>query len=94
MRTVRTTMQPDVEIEVSETEYVDLARQRLLVEQPEDVPLAPILDLRFGAPQGDPSGLAPDAPSTVATPVKATVKETVDPSQSTQSAEPAESTKE
>lgn len=31
MRTVRTTMQPDVELEVGEAEYLDLSRQHLLV---------------------------------------------------------------
>lgn len=37
MPTVRTTMQPHIELEVSETEYVDLQRQGLLVE---DAPAA------------------------------------------------------
>ena len=37
MPTVRTTIQPDVELEVSDTEYVDLKRQGLLVE---DAPAA------------------------------------------------------
>jgi hypothetical protein len=32
MRTVRTTMQPDKEIEVGEADYLDLQRQGLLVE--------------------------------------------------------------
>jgi hypothetical protein len=32
--TVRTTIQPDVDLEVSDTEYVDLKRQGLLVEAP------------------------------------------------------------
>lgn len=35
MPTVRTTMQPHLEVEVSDTEYVDLKRQGLLVESPE-----------------------------------------------------------
>lgn len=34
MPTVRTTIQPDVELEVSDTEYVDLKRQGLLIEDP------------------------------------------------------------
>lgn len=34
MPTVRTTIQPHVELDVSETEYVDLQRQGLLVETP------------------------------------------------------------
>lgn len=32
-RTVRTTMRPDLEIEVGDVEYVDLQRQGLLVEE-------------------------------------------------------------
>lgn len=32
MRTVRTTMQPDQEIEVGDAEYLDLQRQGLLVD--------------------------------------------------------------
>lgn len=40
MPTVRTTMRPDEEIEVSDTEYVDLKRDGLLVETPEP-PTAP-----------------------------------------------------
>jgi hypothetical protein len=32
MPTVRTTMQPDLEIEVGDAEYLDLKRQGLLVE--------------------------------------------------------------
>lgn len=38
MPIVRTTMQPHLEVEVSDTEYVDLKRQGLLVE---DAPAAP-----------------------------------------------------
>lgn len=38
MPTVRTTMQPDVELEVSDTEYTDLKRQGVLLE---DAPAAP-----------------------------------------------------
>jgi hypothetical protein len=39
--TVRTTMQPDVELDVSDAEYTDLKRQGLLVEdQPAAVPAA------------------------------------------------------
>lgn len=34
MPTVRTTIQPDVELEVSDTEYTDLKRQGLLLENP------------------------------------------------------------
>jgi hypothetical protein len=42
MHTVRTTMQPDREIEVDDAEYLDLQRQGLLVEADahEDVPPA------------------------------------------------------
>lgn len=42
MHTVRTTMQPDREIEVGDAEYLDLQRQGLLVEADahEDVPPA------------------------------------------------------
>lgn len=42
MPTVRTTMQPDKEIEVDAAEYLDLKRQGLLVEDTatEDVPPA------------------------------------------------------
>lgn len=41
MPTVRTTIQPDVELDVSDTEYVDLKRQGLLVEgQPAAAPAA------------------------------------------------------
>jgi hypothetical protein len=32
MRKVRTTMQPDVEVEVSDAEYLDLDRQGLLTD--------------------------------------------------------------
>ncbi|MFE8961743.1 hypothetical protein [Streptomyces iakyrus] len=35
MPTVRTTLQPDVDLEVSDPEYVDLKRQGLLVEEAE-----------------------------------------------------------
>ncbi|MFI6854486.1 hypothetical protein [Streptomyces sp. NPDC050416] len=35
MPTVRTTMQPDVDLDVSDTEYVDLTRQGLLVQKDE-----------------------------------------------------------
>lgn len=38
MPTVRTTIQPHVELEVSDTEYVDLQRQGLLVEAPTPAP--------------------------------------------------------
>jgi hypothetical protein len=42
MPTIRTTMQPDKEIEVGDAEYLDLKRQGLLVEDDaaEDVPPA------------------------------------------------------
>jgi hypothetical protein len=42
MRTVRTTMQPDRDIEVDDAEYLDLQRMGLLVEEDaaEDVPPA------------------------------------------------------
>lgn len=35
MPTVRTTIQPHVDLEVSDTEYVDLKRQGLLIEETE-----------------------------------------------------------
>jgi hypothetical protein len=38
MPKVRTTMQPDVEIEVGDAEYLDLKRQGLLVEEPAPAP--------------------------------------------------------
>jgi hypothetical protein len=41
MPTARTTMQPDVDLEVSDTEYVDLKRQGLLVEEAEGDKPAP-----------------------------------------------------
>lgn len=41
MRTVRTTMQPDQTLTVDDTEYVDLKRQGLLIEdQPTPTPAA------------------------------------------------------
>lgn len=41
MPTVRTTMQPHLEVEVSDTEYTDLKRQGLLLEdQPAAAPAA------------------------------------------------------
>lgn len=41
MHTVRTTMQPDREIEVGDADYLDLKRQGLLVEDaPEPAPAA------------------------------------------------------
>lgn len=36
MRTVRTTIQPHVDVEVSDAEYLDLERQGLLVQRPSD----------------------------------------------------------
>lgn len=36
MRTIRTTMQPTVEIEVSEKEYLDLSRQGLVQQDPDE----------------------------------------------------------
>lgn len=39
MPTVRTTIQPHVELEVSDAEYLDLKRQGLLIEDP--APAAP-----------------------------------------------------
>jgi hypothetical protein len=38
MHTVRTTMQPDREIEVDDADYLDLKRQGLLVEDPAPEP--------------------------------------------------------
>jgi hypothetical protein len=38
--TVRTTMQPDREIEVNDADYLDLKRQGLLAENPEAAPAA------------------------------------------------------
>jgi hypothetical protein len=41
MHTVRTTMRPDVEVEVDDADYLDLKRQGLLVEtetQPDPTP--------------------------------------------------------
>jgi hypothetical protein len=41
MPTVRTTMRPDLTVEVDDIEYLDLKRQGLLVEdEPENVPPA------------------------------------------------------
>jgi hypothetical protein len=39
MPTVRTTMQPDREIEVGDADYLDLKRQGLLVDEDEPAPL-------------------------------------------------------
>ena len=50
MPTVRTTMQPDREIEVGEVEYLDLKRQGLLLEDPP-------------APQPAPTPTSPAAPA-------------------------------
>ncbi|WP_445520436.1 hypothetical protein [Streptomyces sp. NEAU-174] len=36
MRTVRTTIQPHVDVEVDDAEYLDLERQGLLVSRPSD----------------------------------------------------------
>lgn len=36
MPTVRTTMQPDVDVEVNDAELLDLERQGLLVQRPSD----------------------------------------------------------
>lgn len=41
MPTIRTTMRPDDEIEVSEAEYLDLARQGLLVRDQDNNPTTP-----------------------------------------------------
>jgi hypothetical protein len=38
MRTVRTTMRPDLEIEVGDAEYLDLYRQGLLLHPPKTDP--------------------------------------------------------
>ncbi|MEU7240325.1 hypothetical protein [Streptomyces sparsogenes] len=40
MRTVRTTIQPHVDVEVDDAEYVDLERQGLLVTSPAPAPAA------------------------------------------------------
>lgn len=50
MTKVRTTMQPDVEIEVGDAEYLDLKRQGLLAEE--------------SAPAPAPATAAPASPST------------------------------
>lgn len=54
---VRTTMQPDKEIEVGDAEYLDLQRQGLLVEE----------DAHADVP---PATAAPAAPQTPAAPKK------------------------
>ena len=41
MPTVRTTMQPDKEIDVDDAEYLDLQRQGLLVEETADQDVPP-----------------------------------------------------
>lgn len=41
MPTVRTTMRPDDELEVSEAEYLDLRRQGLLIEDEDANPATP-----------------------------------------------------
>ncbi|MCX5522198.1 hypothetical protein OG342_04855 [Streptomyces bobili] len=56
MRTVRTTMQPDKEIEVGDAEFLDLQRQGLLVDDDNTAP--------------DPSATA--TPTPPASPVKKT----------------------
>lgn len=40
-RKVRTTMRPDVTVEVDQTEYEDLRRQGLLLSEPEKGPSRP-----------------------------------------------------
>jgi hypothetical protein len=49
MRTVRTTIQPDVDVQVDDAEYLDLKRQGLLVED------------AFAAPAAAPAKPAPAA---------------------------------
>jgi hypothetical protein len=50
MRTVRTTMRPDVEIEVGDAEYLDLKRQGLLVGDNTPLPDASAPVARKSAP--------------------------------------------
>lgn len=64
MPTVRTTMQPDREIDVDDAEYLDLQRQGLLVEDTahEDVPPATAAPANPEAPP-QPAAVAPKKPS-------------------------------
>lgn len=65
MPTVRTTMQPDREIDVDDAEYIDLKRQGLLVEDTarEDVPPATAAPATPEAPP-QPAVVAPKKPGT------------------------------
>ncbi|MFE3031580.1 hypothetical protein ACFXKY_08015 [Streptomyces canus] len=65
MPTVRTTMQPDKEIEVGDAEYLDLDRQGLLVKEDagQDVPPATAAPATPEAPP-QPAAVAPKKPGT------------------------------
>lgn len=64
MPTIRTTMQPDRELDVSDAEYLDLQRQGLLVEEDaqETVPPATAAPANPGDPE--PAQQTSTAPST------------------------------
>lgn len=68
MPTVRTTMQPDREIEVDDAEYVDLQRQGLLVEDDH----APVAEPEPTAPAAPAAPEQPAAAAAPAAPVKKT----------------------
>jgi len=57
MPTIRTTMQPDKEIEVGDAEYIDLQRQGLLVEETADQDVPPATAAPAN-PAKKPSGMA------------------------------------
>ncbi|MER5715716.1 hypothetical protein [Streptomyces sp. NPDC002132] len=71
MRTVRTTMRPDQEIEVEDAEYLDLQRQGLLVEEDthEDVPPATAAPAA-PEPAPQPAAVAPKKTGPAAGPTK------------------------
>jgi hypothetical protein len=66
MPTVRTTMRPDQAIDVDDTEYLDLQRQGLLVEEDaeQDVPPATAAPAA-PEPAPQPAAVAPKKPGTI-----------------------------
>jgi hypothetical protein len=65
MPTVRTTMQPDREIEVDAAEYLDLKRQGLLVEEDADQDVPPATATPAAPePAPQPAAVAPKKPGT------------------------------
>jgi hypothetical protein len=66
MPTIRTTMQPDKQIDVDDAEYIDLQRQGLLIEEDpgQDVPPATAAPAA-PEPAPQPAAVAPKKPGTV-----------------------------